>query len=274
MSEVDVLPELKQIVGALLFVAKQPLKVSEIRRVLVQVAEIRGGATKDFAKATESDVKEAIGRLREDIRNARLGFNISEVASGFRLENDVNCGPWLRLMLDRGKPNRLTRPALETLAIIAYRQPCTRAEIEAVRGVAVDQIIRNLLELQLVRVTGRSELPGRPWLFGTTQRFMEHFGLNHLNDLPGVDELRRMEAEQLKKQKSESAAAAVPDEVVEGETVEGEAVEEEAEEPVTKESAEEETVDPEDSAQDEDVEEDLDDEDDEYEDDEDEEEDE
>ena len=251
MSEVDVLPELKQIIGAMLFVAKQPLKASEIKKVLVQVAEIRGGATKDFAKAAESDIKEAIGRLREDIQSNHLGFNISEVASGYRLENDANCGPWLRLMLDRGKPNRLTRPALETLAIIAYRQPCTRAEIEAVRGVAVDQIIRNLLELQLIRVTGRSELPGRPWLFGTTQKFMEHFGLNHLDDLPGVDELRRMEAEQLKKQKTEAVEEAGPK--AEGE--EGAAAEEEKETAEQDEAAQEKMEDEETETGDEDDEE-------------------
>ena len=112
------------------------------------------------------------------------------------MENDANCGPWLRTMLQKGRGTRLSLPALETLAIIAYRQSCVRSEIEAVRGVAVDAILKNLLDLQLVRVVGRSELPGRPWMFGTTQKFMEHFGLKNLDDLPGTDELRRIEAEQ------------------------------------------------------------------------------
>ena len=99
-------------------------------------------------------------------------------------------------MLQKGRGARLSLPALETLAIVAYRQPCVRSEIEAVRGVAVDAILKNLLEMQLVRVVGRSEMPGRPWMFGTTQKFMEHFGLKSLDDLPGTDELRRLEAEQ------------------------------------------------------------------------------
>lgn len=198
MSDIDVLPELKQIIGALLFGAKTPLSAGDIRRVLQQVAESWGGKTRDFAKATEADIRAALEQLRADFVEKKVGLHVSEVANGFRLENDVACGPWLRHLLARGRPQRLSRPALETLAIIAYRQPCMRSEIESVRGVAVDQIIRNLLEMQLIRIVGRSELPGRPWQFGTTQRFLEHFGLKSVQDLPGIEELRRMEAEQLR----------------------------------------------------------------------------
>ena len=193
MSKVEVMPELKEIIGAMLFGAKAPLTTGDIRRVLKQVAETHGGPTKDFAKATESQVKEAVGQLKSELDQGTAGIHIAEVAKGFRLQNDSSCGPWLRHLLEKGRPNRLSHPALETMAIIAYRQPCTRGEIEAVRGVSVDNIIRNLLELQLIRVVGRSDLPGRPWLFGTTQQFLEHFGINNLDELPGVEELRRME---------------------------------------------------------------------------------
>lgn len=191
-----VLPELKQIIGAMLFVRKEPLTVEEIRRVLSSTAERRGGITVDFAKANEKLVREVVAELERELAERKLGFHIIEVAGGWRLENDANCGPWLRVMLQKGRGTRLSLPALETLAIVAYRQPCVRSEIEAVRGVAVDAILRNLLEMQLIRVIGRSELPGRPWMFGTTQKFMEHFGLKSLDDLPGTDELRRMEAAQ------------------------------------------------------------------------------
>ena len=190
------LPELKQIIGAMLFVRKEPLTVAEIRRVLAATAERRGGITSDFAKANEALVREAVDALGRELAERKMGFHVIEVAGGFRLENDANCGPWLRTMLQKGRGARLSLPALETLAIVAYRQPCVRSEIEAVRGVAVDAILRNLLEMQLVRVVGRSELPGRPWMFGATQKFMEHFGLKSLDDLPGTDELRRLEAEQ------------------------------------------------------------------------------
>jgi segregation and condensation protein B len=212
MSEVELLPELKQIVGALLFVSKQPLKISDIRRVLVQVGETWGGATKDFAKATEADLKAVLDELQADLNEKRLGIHVSEIASGYRLENDSSFGPWLRHLLEKGRATRLSRPALETLAIVAYRQPCMRSEIEAVRGVAVDQILKNLLEMQLVRIVGRSELPGRPWLFGTTQKFLEHFGLKGVNDLPGTEELRRMEAEQMQRQESEQQELVVASE--------------------------------------------------------------
>ena len=204
MTDVDVLPEIKQILGALLFASKDPLAASEMKKVIKEVAEKKGGSFKDYAEISDADVKAALEQLRQDLEQARLGVHLIEVAKGYRLQNDVNCGLWLRHMLDRGRANRLTKPALETLAIIAYRQPATRAEIEAVRGVAVDQILRNLIELQLIRITGRSELPGKPWMFGTTQKFLEYFGLRDVKDLPSVEELRRVESEQKKKAKNEA----------------------------------------------------------------------
>ncbi len=205
-----VLPELKQIIGAMLFVRKEPLTVAEIRRVLTATAERRGGITVDFAKAGEELIRTAVATLDRDLSERKAGFHVTEVAGGWKLENDANCGPWLRIMLQKGRGARLSLPALETLAIIAYRQPCVRSEIEAVRGVAVDQILRNLLEMQLIRVVGRSELPGRPWMFGTTQKFMEHFGLKSLDDLPGTDELRRMEARQSARARPASAGTPEP----------------------------------------------------------------
>ena len=220
---------MKEIVGALLFVAKTPVTAADMVRVMKQVAETWGGATRDYAKVNEEDVKAAIEQLRADLAEKKAGVTISEVAHGFRFENEVSCGPWVRQLLEKGRPTRLSRPALETLAIIAYRQPCTRSEIEAVRGVAVDQIIRNLLEMQLIKIVGRSELPGRPWLFGTTTKFLEHFGLKAVGDLPGIEELRRMEIAQIRK--AEAAAASGGEEAgVEGAKGEAAAAEEYLEE--------------------------------------------
>lgn len=216
MDKVMVLPELKQIAGALLFAAKQPVTATRIREVLAQVAEEQGGAYADFASLKDADVEAAIREIGTDLEKARIGVVLGDLAHGFRLENDVACGVWVRRFLEKGKPNRLSRPALETLAIIAYRQPCTRGEIEAVRGVAVDAILRNLMELQLVRITGRSELPGRPMMFGTTQTFLEYFGIKNLNDLPGIAELRRPEDGKPAAEESvfeEPAAEAAPAEV-------------------------------------------------------------
>jgi segregation and condensation protein B len=207
MEAVQTLPELKQILGALLFSAKQPMTVADVRRTLQQVAEARSDAARDFAALTEREIREALDGLRRELEAARAGLLVVEVADGYRLVNDPSCGVWLRHYLNRAKPTRLSRPALETLAIIAYRQPCTRAEIESVRGVDVDQMVRNLLELQLIRITGRSELPGRPWQLGTTQKFLEYFGLKNLEDLPGAQELRRMEAEQLRRRQQSAPAS-------------------------------------------------------------------
>lgn len=194
MSEADVLPELKEIVGAVLFAAKQPVTVPQLRKLLKQTAEKYGEVTKDFALATEKQILEAVEALRDEMKTGRPGFQIVALGDGYRLENVPRCGPWLREYLEKGKAQRLSQPALETLAIVAYRQPCVRSQIEAVRGVAVDQILRNLLEMQLIKIVGRSDLPGRPWLFGTTQKFIEYFGLRSLDELPGVEELRRFDA--------------------------------------------------------------------------------
>ncbi len=192
MSNIEVLPELKQIIGALLFAAKKPLTSREIRKALVDAGASYGGPYQQFAEFKEDDILAAIEELKNELVQSSTGLCIAEVAHGFRLQNEINCGPWVRTLLDKDQTARLSKPALETLAIIAYRQPILRSEIESVRGVAVDQVLRNLVEMQLVRVTGRSELPGRPWLFGTTQRFLEHFGLRSLEEMPGMEELKRM----------------------------------------------------------------------------------
>lgn len=210
MSDQDVVPELKQIIGAMLFASKSPITVGDIRRCLEQVAESTGGPARDFGAVTPEDIRTALEALTETLQNQKAGFHVVEVAHGFRLENDANCGVWLRHLLQKGRPSRLSKPALETLAIIAYRQPCTRAEIEAVRGVAVDQILRNLMDMQLIRITGRSELPGRPWMFGTAQKFLEYFGLRDVKELPGVEELRRLEDEQERKRKETPAEPTEP----------------------------------------------------------------
>ncbi len=193
MNEAASIPEVKAIVGAVLFASRAPVTLDRLVQVFRQTAERAGGVAAGFAQVGREEVAAAVEAVRRDLAAAGVGLRVAEVAQGFRIESDPACGPWVRVHLERARPQRLSPPALETLAIIAYRQPVTRAEIEAVRGVAVDQILRNLLDLQLIRVTGRSDLPGRPWLFGTTQRFLEHFGLNSLDDLPGVDELRRRE---------------------------------------------------------------------------------
>ncbi|MBN2163327.1 MAG: SMC-Scp complex subunit ScpB [Pontiellaceae bacterium] len=190
-STVDVLPELKQIIGALLFAAKEPLTVKRIRKAMIETGNGFSGPYEQYAKATEQQIEGAIEQFQEDLEKAKVGLSVALVAGAYRLQNDALCGPFVRALLEKNQVMRLSKPALETLAIVAYRQPCLRSEIEEVRGVSVDAVLRKLIDMQLVRVVRRSELPGRPWLFGTTQKFLEHFGINRIEDLPGSQELKR-----------------------------------------------------------------------------------
>lgn len=187
MTLESIVPDLKRVVGALVFGADRPLSESDLRKCLREVAESEGGEATSLAEARPRDIRAAIDELSRDLQRCGCGFHIVEVAGGFRLQSDADCGKWLKELLKTGKPYRLSRPALETLAIIAYRQPVTKSEIEAVRGVNVDHMVKMLMEIQLVRISGRSDLPGRPFLYGTTHLFLEHFGLNTLSDLSQME---------------------------------------------------------------------------------------
>lgn len=188
MPDPEVLPEIKEIIGAMIFAAGRPLTVPEMRKCLVQVAEEKGGAASAFKDVKNSHVNDALKELGRDLETKnKTGFILTEVAGGYRYQSSHNCGVWIKHLLEIGRPNRLSMPALETLAIIAYRQPVGRAEIEGVRGVNVDHIMKSLLEYRLIKIAGRSELPGRPFLYATTQLFLEHFGLKDLKDLRDIE---------------------------------------------------------------------------------------
>lgn len=181
MPNIDKLPGLKQILGALVFGANRPLKLRELRECIVDVAE-EDETVAVYADVDDKQLKEALKELTYELDENHAGFSLHETAGGYRLQSDAECGRWLKHLLN-AKPHRLSHPSLETMAIIAYRQPISKADVEAVRGVSVAHIIKPLMEMQLVRIVGRSELPGRPFLYGTTQMFLEHFGLKNLKDL-------------------------------------------------------------------------------------------
>jgi len=217
-STIDVLPELKQIVGALLFAAKEPLTIKRMRKAMIETGNGFSGPYEQYAKATDQQIEGALEQLQEDLEKAKVGLGVAKVAAAYRLQNDAACGPFVRALLEKNQTMRLSKPALETLAIVAYRQPCLRSEIEEVRGVSVDAVLRKLIDMQLVRVVRRSELPGRPWLFGTTQKFLEHFGINTIEDLPGSQELRRAMPEGDSKQQSTETFPAMEKELGEKRT--------------------------------------------------------
>ena len=194
--EVRQAPALKNIVEALVFASQKPISAKEIAAALRGAAD----AAKDnpalaaFAKAKENEIVEAVDALSADYAAAGHAFEIRETVAGWQLVSAPAFAPWLRQLFPENKPARLSAPALETLAIIAYRQPVTRADLEAVRGVAVDGVMQTLLDRQLVRIAGRADIPGRPLLYETTSYFMDHFGLRNLEELPNAAELRRAAA--------------------------------------------------------------------------------
>ena len=181
---------LQEIVGALLFASEQPLTANDLR-VCVRGVEPEEGENAEvmgvYQSCTSREIDEALHGLEKELERSGLGFRLVCSAGAYRLQTTPSCGRYVRALLKLDRPNRLSRAALETLAIVAYRQPITKAEIEQIRGVAVDAIVKTLLDLGLVRLVGRSELPGHPFLYGTTQFFLEHFGLASLGDLDGID---------------------------------------------------------------------------------------
>lgn len=196
--------DIENIIGAMLFAAGKPLTLADMRRVFKDIAAEQENPA--APAPSERDLRRALDEISRRLETARCGLILAETVAGYRMQTDPACGPWLRCLLELGRPNRLSRPALETLAIIAYRQPVTRAEIEGVRGVGVDAMLRMLQEMQLIRITGRSELPGRPLLYATTQLFLDHFGLKDVRELPGIEQLCRREA-----QRAAAAGGDVPD---------------------------------------------------------------
>jgi len=213
-------PAIERIISALILGADHPITPSEIQRILETVdndersaanaetdeisdAELEATqAQTDHPTTPDGQTEEilrlesegpapisttAIKRILEDMQrrfdDLKLGIELVEIAGAYRFQTDASCGKWVRRMLNKGKPARLPRSAIETLAIIAYRQPVTRSEIESIRGVGAGHVIKALMEMQLVRIIARSDLPGRPFLFGTTPTFLTHFGLSSLKDL-------------------------------------------------------------------------------------------
>ena len=179
---------LQQVIGALLFGADHPLTVEEIRTCLKSVAEQEGAESETaalFAEASPREINDAIESIAKELSRLELGVEVAEINSGFRFQTQPSCGRWVQPA--EADSNTLSRPALETLAIIAYRQPVAKSEIEAIRGVSVDHIVKALMELHLIRIVGRSDLPGRPFLYGTTASFLNHFGLGSLKELNELD---------------------------------------------------------------------------------------
>jgi segregation and condensation protein B len=169
--------EMKSILESLLFVADGPLS-------LQRIAEVLGGVE-------NAEIRSALDELQAELEAARRGVRLVEVAGGFQMRTAKVNADWLKKFLG-GRPARMSRPTLETLAIIAYRQPITKAEIEAIRGVDVDGVINTLLDRNLIRAVARKDVPGRPFLYGTTTVFLQLFNLKDLTHLPTLKEMEEI----------------------------------------------------------------------------------
>ena len=193
MSEEVKMPlpgSLQEIVGSLLFASETPLSASELRDA-VRAVEAEEGENKEimdvYRTCTSKEIDAALRGLEKALEVAGSGFKLVCTGGTYRLQTVPSCGRYVRAMLKMDRPSRLGRASLETLAIVAYRQPLTKSEIEDIRGVDVSNNIKTLMDLQLIRLVGKSELPGHPFLYGTTPIFLEHFGLASLQQLNELD---------------------------------------------------------------------------------------
>jgi segregation and condensation protein B len=190
--------EPKFILESLLFSAQKPVSVKELRELLANAAEQEDAdvTAKSLGKIKDTELTLALEELAREHETAARSYRLACVAGSWQFVTQPEYAPWLRALVGmNARPPRLSQPALETLAIIAYRQPITRAGVEQIRGVNVDTTMQTLMERGLVKAVGRAEVVGHPPTYGTTALFLEYFGLRGLGDLPAADELRRIPVE-------------------------------------------------------------------------------
>jgi segregation and condensation protein B len=172
---------LKKIIEALIFASDKPLAIKQI---------------KDIIGDTDTRlIRKLVNDLKQEFSQDQRSFNISEVAGGFQFSTDPAYARWLKKLYKIKQSDYLTGPSLETIAIIAYRQPVTKADIEFIRGVAVDGVINNLLQKGFVKVVGKKDVIGRPYLYGTTDLFLQYFGLNSIEGLPALSDFKEADLE-------------------------------------------------------------------------------
>ena len=166
----------ESVVEAVLFASDEPLTAARLANIV---------------EVTTKQIREHIDNLNNKYQAANHAFRIEQIAGGYQMLTLSNYNHWLKQLLRVRSETKLSPAALETLAIIAYKQPVIRADIEAIRGVAVGEVIRSLCYKGLIKIVGRAEVLGRPMLYGTTKKFLEVFGLNTLKDLPKIEELKK-----------------------------------------------------------------------------------
>jgi len=164
---------LKAVIEALLFASEKPMPLEQMKNVLDNLGT--------------DEIRRILEELSAEYEKSNRGIRITEIAGGFQMVTPPSLNPFLKKLYKGRQVERLTRPSLETLAIVAYKQPVTRLEIESIRNVNIDGVIKNLIDKDLIRISGRKKAPGRPHVFGTTRQFLEYFGLKSLEELPKIE---------------------------------------------------------------------------------------
>ena len=172
--------QLKSVIEALLFISSNPLSLDRLKGL--------------FEVATPEQIEAQIQALRQEYDDRGAGIMLAEVAGGYQLATRPDYVSWIRKFRSVKVSTKLSKAALETLAIVAYKQPITRTEVEAIRGVNIGGILRNLMERRLVKIVGKKDVPGRPMMYGTTSEFLQYFGLKDLSALPTLKEFRELDA--------------------------------------------------------------------------------
>lgn len=173
--------DMKGIIETLLFISEKPVTVDQLKG-LVEGIQPR-------------DIKQLIEQLTQEHQERQSGMIIAEIAGGYQMLSNPRYAEAVRSFYKTRHKEKLSRPALETLAIIAYKQPISRADIELIRGVNSDGVTAHLLEKELIKIVGRKDIPGRPYLYGTTKEFLEYFGLKSLEDLPKMEDFSKLQPE-------------------------------------------------------------------------------
>ena len=191
---------LNKIVEALLFASREPVDSKKIAKIIRKVSK-REEADEELCSVKYTEIDGVIEKLNKGYDRKKSPYLIQERSTGWRIYTRIDYASYIRELFPDQKPTRLSAPALETLAIVAYRQPITKAAIEAVRGVNVDGVLQSLIERGLVSIAGRSDLPGKPFLYKTSSNFLEHFGIKDVEDLPNSAELRSVDLPQPESEK-------------------------------------------------------------------------
>lgn len=201
----------KRILEALLFASAKPLTMKEIHKIVgapfLAPEEAKGAMNRTL---TAKQIQEGIHELQEEYRREGRSFELIEIAGGYEIVTRKEFAPWLAKLEQDQKARQASRSALETLAILAYKQPLPRAEIEELRGVDISAVLSTLLAKGFIKIVGRKEVPGRPFLYGTTEKFLEHFGLKSVADLPPIGEIKTLVERAVKKEEWIGSAAIAP----------------------------------------------------------------